>query len=431
MKNTNKYSIYYLFYILLVFLPIYRDSPLSSYIGVAGYSVLPVVCPILLFIVLMVNNGIIRISKDEKLIFKLALWALCAGLIGTVIWLIQGNNLVTLGEALPVKDIKVFILVAVCPLYLLIFRYCSQGLTEKQIFKPIEIVFWLLTIFCVVEATQIPYAFPWLHNEGQFPYYRIRLLTTESSWTAPIIFNYFMLSLYYSVSNKKRTSTIINILCFGIMCYFTTSKTLLIYVLLSIAIVYFSEAKKMTSKALNRSLPIFIIAIVIGIILVPNLNHSIQGDIENFTSVATRSYTMAMAFILGVIFPFGVGGTYIGFFTELMKSNIGIFDRLSIRLNTSEIIAIYSKNTDVGVMTSAGFMQYNMYWGIIGSFFWARFLIRILKRINNLNLRYKALIFSAFLSNIILSLICVDYNFEFWLLLGVVEYLFIKFEKVR
>lgn len=416
--TDNKKTLEYVIYLLLVTLPIYRDSPLAIFFGAAGYSFLTVLSPFFFLLIVVIEQGKANFTKFEKKLLLLGAWIMMAGIVGTIQWLINGNAINTLGENLFVKDVKVFILFIAAPFYVYSIRCCSRRLTDNQIFKPIELCFWFLTVVCIIERQTIPYAFQELHFSGEIPYYRIRLLTTESSWTAPIIFVYFAISIFYSLKNRHKIETALNSICILILCYFTTSKTLLVFILLFFAIIIFFYWKRIDKRRMAVVLGVFAIFLLILVYFLPRIIESVRGDIINFTSTSTRLYTMLIAFVICMGYPFGLGGAYIGFFAKSLQKHINIFDYLPIRFNTSEIEAIYSKKTDEGVVTSAGFMQQGMYWGILGGIIWMCLIFSELRAIKKSRIKNSIILYSAILSFFLMSFICVDYNFEFWMLIS-------------
>lgn len=96
------------------------------------------------------------------------------------------------GEDLFFKAIRLYVTYMGYVLFLYVMVDIIRDMRTEDIFKPFFYVNVFLAVFGVLEYNQLPHAFISLHNYGfSDTYYRVRLLTQESSHTAPLIEIFF------------------------------------------------------------------------------------------------------------------------------------------------------------------------------------------------------------------------------------------------
>lgn len=421
MRNKSL-SVYYFIYWLLALLPIYQDSPLSGVLGAAGYTlILPVALILYLAIIFMVQKGHIKREVETKGLFKLGEWLLVISFVGLIVWVMLGNSLTFVGEFLPIKAIKVWLQYIAFPIYAYDMIFCIKRLRgPEQIFKPVIVALVILTIIAILERAQIPYAFQNLHFFGIFPYWRIRLLTVESSYTALLIYVYAGLSIYYGYGYKKRIVLATSLICYGLLVATSGSRSMIVSIALALICYVLIAAKKLNRRTIVGLLFVAILFVVFAEIMLPRIVAISESDISNYTSIATRLYTGLLGLMIGIVFPFGVGGAaYLGVFQHALSNYLSIFDKLPIRLNTLEVAYLASSQTDVALTVKSGILHYNMYWGVVGSIY----LIRIFKKLSDrLNSRYipnNEIIRAVFWGAILLLIISSNFQFEFWMMYAV------------
>lgn len=419
--RDRKISLIYIIYYILVILPIYKDSPLSLYLGVAGYTLLmPLSIILFLLVVVLGQNGRVKKYQETNGLFLLGIWLIVVSAIGIIIWCLMGKPITVVGEFLPTKALKVWLQYMSYPMYVYILTFCIKRMRRvSQIFVPIFHTLIVLTIIDVIELTQMPNAFSSIHFAGVLPYHRVRLLTTESSWTAMLVYVYAALSLYYGWAYKKKAVFVSSAVCTMILIAGTGSKTLLTSIPIVLIIYVMSMRKKMNAKTIFGLLFVAVSGLLFIYNLLPSLISSFSADISHYTSVATRLYTTAIGLGIGIIIPTGVGGgIYLGVLQETLKKFLPVFQKLPIRFNTSEILGLISQNTDKALTVKSGIFHFNMYWGIIGTVCLFYIFYIALKHFKESMAPCNELMRTIFYGALVM-ITALNFDFEFWLLFAV------------
>lgn len=415
MKIT-KNSISKLLLFLLVVLPIYQDSPLSRYLGAAGYSLLMPFVLIVLFLVLLFNK--ISLKKRSRVyeLLLLGVWLFIISYIAIIIWGITGHSMTVLSEFLPFKAFKVWLQFISYPAYIILIVLAVKRTGVEYIAKYSFFALVLLTVICAVELQQSPYALKSIHFAATFPYWRVRLLTLESSMTAMMIYVYLAISVINAINMGKRGKLVISILCALFLIANTGSKALILAIMITAIIYLFFSFKHLKKTIIIVLILISIFFVILSQTLLPQLIDSIENDISQYTSLATRLYTGIIGLYIGIIYPFGVGGAvYLGVFQNALKMHLATFSRLLPTLRTSEIDSLISNVTDEALTVKSG-LQFNMYWGILGTIFLARNFKKIATDPRLLKVENHELIKSCFWTAVILVTFATSFSFEFWLL---------------
>lgn len=426
-------SVSYFLYSLFVLFTIYQDSPFSLIVGAAGYSfVMPLSIIAFLFFVAFDKFKVYRV-KEIKTLWLLALWLVLSSIFGIAIWKFSGNSLTVVGEYLPYKALKVLLQYISYPMYIYVmFRWLKRINSFDLVFRPVILSLMIMSVICLIEKAQIPNAFEWLHFAGGFPYYRIRLLTCESSWTAGLIFIYAGLSMFYALVSKRKKTLFFTLLCILILTATTGSKTLLLLLLL-----FFMSYILIISRRISRRrlLPIALLIVLFaatsGYYLLPKLMTSLSKDIESYSSFITRTYTIVIGFCLGLVFPFGMGcGAYLGIFQETLKKYIYLIRKLPVSFNTVEIVRYANQNTDAALAVKSGLIQFNLYWGILGMITLVSVFVSLYKKLKQLDLPYIDVLKSVYITAIILTIIGT-FGFETLLMLSIVMYISTDYKKLN
>lgn len=414
-KRVGRFQ--YFLYCLFIVLPIYQDSPLVDFIGSAGASLMPVVSMVGIAAVILIHK---RIAMNRSILtwIKLGLMLIVVSYIALFIWWILGNPMTVYQEWLPVKAIKHILQYFAYVAYVIIVLGFVRKMDSRRIFAPIFFTLLLLTFICIIELTQMPEALRFIHYSGGFPYGRIRLLTKEASWTAVMIVNYSMLSIFYGVEYKKKSVVIISVTCVAVLLSSTGSKSLM--GIFAIGIVFFMvhEAKRLSVRSM-----LMLIVCVVGLIIYIftggiKFREAILNDIANYTSVATRSFTIIIGIIIGIIYPFGVGASiFVGLFPRYLDKFIHLIPGW---LSTSEItMHIYSED-DVGLAVCSGLFQYHAFWGIVGTSVFLISFFRINKQIRNSSVKNKSLLTITLLCNLVMLAFTNNFTYEFWMLTAII-----------
>ncbi len=363
--KLSKINCKYLVYLTLILLLIYRDSFFVSIFGELGKNISAVlalaICPILIF------TRKYYVNPKIKFLFEILIYYSIISFVMSIITVSITKNATMLGENLFIKSLKAIVLLfsninLICVLYSL-----TRSFSIKMIFKPFYYSFILLFIIGLVEVNQMPMAFEGLHATGMFPYFRMRLLTTEASFTSLMIIFFFLTSFYYTFVIKK--SKVHTIICLAIFLFFlveTGSKSLLILTMVFIIYVFVRFLKNL--KFIPRMIALFSMGLVI-FLLINNLYSSfkdLMGDgFVSSTSFSTRVYSIFSGVVTGIILPFGTGGAaYMYFYPNVLSQLLFIPKALNFEL--SEIYSFIYAVDDACLAVKSGLVGFMMHYGIFG-----------------------------------------------------------------
>ena len=254
--------------------------------------------------------------------------------------------------------------------------------TIERILKPFFWGFVGLTIILLIEFYQSPFAFMYLHTSTSDVYYRIRLLTPESSATALMLEVFFVLSVFYTYYVRQSKFLLgVVLICAGLHIALSGSKTLLTIICVSGILLFFQRTKYIFSfKGLLVMTGLVIGGGYIASFILPKLIESFMNDLENYTSVVTRFYSIFIGYSIGICFPLGTGfQTYMYLFPEMMRNNLFLIDMINMPLRPDEIIALATSGDDNAVVAKSFLGQSSIYWGIIGTFVFIRNYLRLCK----------------------------------------------------
>lgn len=416
----------YIIYILLIVSPIYLDSPLALILGAAGNSPVFTLCYLLLAY-LFFSTKKIEVPELANKIIKLSFYVLIVGFIVNIAYIYSTGDHMFASYSILNKNFFVFLQILSYPIYLILICHFGKSLDYKQIFSPIVITFVFLALFCVVEFTQLPNAFGFLHFSQPCPYHRVRLLTQESSWTASIVLNFFILSLYYaSIFPKKQKILLLIISSYLLLIFLSTSKNLLsasgIFIILSM----FFLVRNSKKTDILKFVMIFIVFIFFAQWLYSRFSSYLLSDIENYTSTATRSYSLFSGLFVSIKYPLGVGGgLWQKYFIDAMNDNLVFAKNCFPTFNYSEVINYCSHLSKVATAKS-GIVQHSMYWGIAGTIYFVAALSKFFKKIKSSNISGKKIILPALLANFCLICFNTDITYDMLMLIGVVLLLYRK-----
>ena len=376
MLHTNN-KLYWL-YSLLIFLTLYTDSPLSTYLGAFGESMLPSIS-LCLYILFALTNRINRTDSFVRRFSFLIKVTTLLSLIAFFIYPLFNISYTQLGESLFVKLVKLWLTFQAYICYLLLLINIAGDYTIERILKPFFWGFVGLTIILLIEFYQSPFAFMYLHTSTSDVYYRIRLLTPESSATALMLEVFFVLSVFYTYY-VRRSKFLLGV-CAGLHIALSGSKTLLTIICVSGILLFFQRTKYIFSfKGLLVMTGLVIGGGYIASFILPKLIESFMNDLENYTSVVTRFYSIFIGYSIGICFPLGTGfQTYMYLFPEMMRNNLFLIDMINMPLRPDEIIALATSGDDNAVVAKSFLGQSSIYWGIIGTFVFIRNYLRLCK----------------------------------------------------
>lgn len=418
MKKDN--IIYFLIMLILIWLPIYQDSMLYNYLGSYGHAPIAVVSIILYLFCLITKR--IKKNKYIRMLWQLIFLTVIISLCSIVIYYIFINHsLIIYGENLIIKMFKGQLYFVSITCYLSLFVSIGSKFNTKFLLSNFKNVYITLFIIMIIEYFTIPSAFSFLHAIRPDNYYRIRLLTSESSWTTTIILVYYCLSMVYSLNKKSKINGLIYSIMLLIFIYFTSSKSLMLCIIMWLFLYFVCDNKKITVNKLMIYFLIFVIGIFFFDMYVSKIQSLFLYDIENSTSVSTRLYSIYCGFKLIFKNPLGYGtSVYLPVLIDQFAVSISDFQKFSW-FNFSEIYGLILSGNDSSVAVKSGVVQYTLYWGVIGTAMFFKFfknLLKELKMIGNTSdinfyksCVYTILIFITFVSSF-------DYKYEIWSFIG-------------
>lgn len=349
--------------------------------GAFGESMLPSIS-LCLYILFALTNRINRTDSFVRRFSFLIKVTTLLSLIAFFIYPLFNISYTQLGESLFVKLVKLWLTFQAYICYLLLLINIAGDYTIERILKPFFWGFVGLTIILLIEFYQSPFAFMYLHTSTSDVYYRIRLLTPESSATALMLEVFFVLSVFYTYYVRQSKFLLgVVLICAGLHIALSGSKTLLTIICVSGILLFFQRTKYIFSfKGLLVMTGLVIGGGYIASFILPKLIESFMNDLENYTSVVTRFYSIFIGYSIGICFPLGTGfQTYMYLFPEMMRNNLFLIDMINMPLRPDEIIALATSGDDNAVVAKSFLGQSSIYWGIIGTFVFIRNYLRLCK----------------------------------------------------
>ncbi|AJY75710.1 hypothetical protein [Paenibacillus beijingensis] len=413
---------------ILLLLTVYQDFPLANMIGEIGRS------PIILFMPLFVLCEVVQLSKHKKFIVAtklqkyLLVFILYLSFISVlyVFFKFIGGSYQFGSENILVKSFKVLIY------FILIFLYIrhlhlvfSKINSYKVLYGCFFAIVTLLLSIMIIELISIPNALPFMHA-GSNPYWRVRLLTSESSTAGSIVVVYAAILAYLTQYLGKFAKTASFIYIIGFFIYYlvvTSSKGFLIVCMLTLlfTLIKFMDFRK------KRNFFLLILMAALMYLFVSHFSqgvvNSFQNDMANYSSSYTRFGTILIAFITVFHHPLGVGtGAYLFYFQEYIHSAINglsnfYYNMFGIsQINTGELLQYVSSDKNLGV--KSGLFQWMMFGGIFALVFFYYVAKNMVKTTKSNAILSLAVIF------ILLSLlfIALEIKYEVWLLFAFISY---------
>ncbi|WP_438349490.1 hypothetical protein ACP8HI_02040 [Paenibacillus sp. FA6] len=414
--------------IILLILTVYQDFPLVNIIGEIGRSPIILLFPLFIFCeiaMLSKYKKLMNVTKLQKYLFAFIIYLSFISMVYILIQFLQGNysfaseNL--LGKAIKVLTYFVVILLYVRHMQLVFTRINSF----KLLYSCFLVVMSLLVIIMIVELVSMPNALTFLHS-GSHPYWRVRLLTSESSTTGSIIVVYSSILIYLSqyLNPVAKTLSIVYATSFFLFCLFVTgSKGFLIVILLTLVVTMI----KFLNFRKKRNF-IVLIAVVVAMYLFiayfsAGLFSSFSNDIENYTSSYTRMGTIIIALATVFHHPLGVGtGAYLMYFNEYVAYSIQLMSRFYYnvfgmsQINVGELLQYSGSVKNLGV--KSGFFQWVMFGGVFSIVFFYLLAKDLIIKVKSNSILFLSLVF------ILLSLLFValEIKYEVWLLFAFISF---------
>lgn len=413
---------------LLLVLTVYQDFPLVNMIGEIGRSPIIVLLPLFVFCeiaMLAKYKKVMLGSKLQKYLLAFILYLSFISIVYILVQFMQGSY--SFGsENLLGKAIKVLIYFILILFYIrhieLVF---SKIKSYKVLYGCFLAVVTLLMAIMILELISIPNALTSLHS-GSNPYWRVRLLTSESSTTGSIIVVYSSILVYLTryLSNFTRTLSIVYASSFFLFYLFVTgSKGFLIVSLLTLVVtmIKFLDFRKKKNF-------ILLISVVLAMYLFityfsAGLVSSFSNDIENYTSSYTRMGTIIISLVTVFHNPLGVGtGAYLMYFDKYLNDSINLmsdfyYNTFGVsQINAGELLKYSGSDENLGV--KSGFFQWVMFGGIFSVLFFYLLAKNLIFKVKSSSILFLALIFTL----LSLLFVALEIKYEIWLLFAFISF---------
>jgi hypothetical protein len=411
----------------LLVLTVYQDLPLVNVIGEIGRSPVILLFPLFIFCeiaMLSKHKKIMNVTKLQKYLFAFIVYLTFISMIYIFVQFMQGNYSFA-SENLFGKAMKVLTYFAVILLYIRHMQLVFSRINNfKLLFSCFLAVVTLLLVIMIVELIRMPNAFTFLHS-GSSPYWRVRLLTSESSTTGTIVVVYTSILVYLTryLSRTARMLSMVYAASFFLFYLFVTgSKGFLIVSMLTLIVtmIKFLDFRKKKNFVLlisvSLAMYLFIAYFSAGLL------SSFSNDIENYTSSYTRMGTIIISIATVFHHPLGVGtGAYLMYFDDYLPYSIELMSRFyySIfgisQINAGELLQYSGSDKNLGV--KSGFFQWVMFGGVFSIAFFYLLGKNLIMKVKSSSILFLALVF------VLLSLLFValEIKYEVWLLFAFIS----------
>ena len=149
----------YIFYWLMIVLPIWQDSPLKSSLGSYGYSFVPLLSLVACvpFLLLTMHKRLVRRGTFTDVWWRLLFYLIAINIIADLVWVLTGNSTVLKGEDIMSKSLRGLLTALSIGSYLMIVSYLAKGYDEERVTRPFFHAFVILTVIAIVEYIQLPH----------------------------------------------------------------------------------------------------------------------------------------------------------------------------------------------------------------------------------------------------------------------------------
>ncbi|OMF21242.1 hypothetical protein BK133_28645 [Paenibacillus sp. FSL H8-0548] len=428
MKEVKKEQLFLAIYLsLLLVLTVYQDFPLVNMIGEIGRTPIILMLPIFVFCeiaLLARHKRVTHGSMLQKYMLGFILYLSFITIAYLLVQFLQGSY--SFGsESLLGKGIKVLVYFVLILLYIRHMQLVFASIKSfKLLYSCFFAVITLLLLIMILELASMPNAFTYLHS-GSNPYWRVRLLTSESSTTGSIVVVYAAIFVYLTkyLNSLARTLSIIYASSFFLFYLFVTgSKGFMIICLLTLVVtmIKFLDFRKKKNFILLVSVVLAMYMFITN--FSAGLVSSFSNDIENYTSSYTRMGTIIIALITVFHNPLGVGtGAYLMYFDKYVNDSISMMSHFYYNLfgisqiNAGELLQYSGSDKNLGV--KSGFFQWVMFGGLFAVVFFFLLAKNLIIKVKSSFILFLALIFILFS----MLLVSLEIKYEVWLLFAFIS----------
>lgn len=426
---SSKGQLFYAVYLsFLLMLTVYQDFPLANMIGEIGRS------PIVMFMPLFLLCEAVQLSKHKRFIVASKLQKYLLVFIGYlsfisvlyVFFRFIGGEYQFGSENILVKSIKVLLYFVLIFLYI---RHLHLVFSKISSFKTVYACFFtvvaMLLGIMIIEVATMPNALPFLHA-GSAPYWRVRLLTSESSTAGSIVVVYTAILAYLSQYLGKFGRTLSYLFIVGFFIFYLVETASKGFLIVSGLTLFFTMFKFLDFRKKRN----FLLLVVMAALMYMFVSHfsaglmsSFQNDMQNYSSSYTRFGTILIAVLTVIQNPMGVGtGAYLFYFQENIYNAINglssfYYNMFGIsQINAGELLQYVSSDKNLGV--KSGLFQWIMFGGIFAIVFFYFVAKTMIKQSQSHPVLSLAVVF------ILLSLlfIALEIKYEVWLLFAFISY---------
>jgi len=409
---------------IILILITYQDFPLVNYFGEIARSPIFFLTPFFLGYLLLFKK--LNISNYIKTYLVYLAYLILISAIYTIIIIVKNQSVYILEENILIKNIKMlaYPITAILFYQFIYTLFYKKKLSFNNLFKAVFFAQLFLIVFLIFEARVYKTTdvfLPFLHASAE-KYWRIRLLTFESSWTGTIVIIFTLLPVYLVNSLKKSINTkiVVFITSAFFFLYYTIhseSKGYLILVLIAVLPMLLKQVyqNKKYRKYFYTSL---VLIVAVGIIIYEPLKEEVFRQFNSSVTFGTRFSSYLASLQTFIKNPLGVGlGPYLDIYVSNLASVID--SNIMQQFNLNEIKQYLSSPKFLSSKTY--FFDHLVFAGIPFLLFYYLFFIKRYQRLSKLNDVYLIKIILAFiiLSSITYTTFIIKY--EVWFFLALID----------
>lgn len=416
---------------LIILLAHYQDFFAFKYFGEIAKSPMIFLTPFfLLHEVLSLKKNKTRISKYQSYLILYIFLLFFLSIVYLGIIYINRGTIVFFNENIIVKSIKFL----VYPLtYLLFYRFIYNFLRNDEknlnrLFKAIYINQILIIIILVLELPALKKGTSLISffHPVDYKYWRIRLLTLETSWSGSVILIFSLTPIFLANYLKIKITTIIKITSIALLLLYVAFNTSKGFILSLFIVITFVAIDYMIKKGIKPTY--IVLGFIVLIIPLGNLTTIVTYISENLStgqSFGTR-FTSYLTSIKTFIYnPLGVG--FSGFL-PIYTDNLAIVIEDLSKYNQFNLLEVKEYLSSARVLSTKTYFFDQLIFGGIGFllFFYLFFIKRIQwirKRILqelSFTINYVTLLFIIMIS---FTYITFHIKYEIWLFLALLDYI--------
>jgi hypothetical protein len=320
---------------LAVFLSTWQDSSLSLIFGEIFKSPVIFITPFFIFSeYFLKKKKFTAFTQLNKIFLWFHILYFTITFILIVLWILSGKDIQVLKENIFLKSIKQILYYT---FFWLFFRFFYYLLIKADRIKiNVDNIFLFIIVLyiaiLIIEFREMPFGFTTFHIKNE--YNRIRLLTGESSST-----NSVLILLLSGLVLGKRNNLKILIGSSFFLLFFLTSKSKMFFIGIGIAFIIMN-LNWFKRNILYATLSSILLIIVLIYFVYPWIFYSLSTDIENFTSITSRSIYFLASLKSLFFHPFGTGGLSFSYFVNECYSVSDWMYKIYPDLNFTEIMSL-------------------------------------------------------------------------------------------